>query len=343
MYNRYTSFLLIEVILMQTLNELFDLEAELLEHYIEGKGAYELIEFYEKLLRVAKAEKSEGDYHYIHQRLLTFYIEHGTYLKTSRQKDENAARKYLLKALTIDKNNAIAHYRLGFIAYKEARYTEALDRFQKAIKGELSPKQMLYAHMYLTNSALYIAEEAKQSLEALHIEAESIPYAVSPYYEVIAANESYLQQHAFCSFSRNRSQLLTKDMCEDILYCPPKNELILYFGDRETICSYNGAETVLEVDSARLLLDMLMQCDADNPGTRQLFTDYFIRLQTDQQVSAATFRKRMSRLRRHLASIGLEEAIHTTRTLNETGYYTNVPFQILCRTDSSEAEGYIKL
>lgn len=253
------------------------------------------------------------------------------------------AKKYLLKALKLEPGLAIAHYRLGFLAYEAKHYSEALRHFEQAIVGELTEQQMLYAHMYLTNSALHIAEQMKRSLEQLQIEAKPIAYEMSPYYELIAHNEAFLQAQAFCQLTKEGTVFCSKDRCEQLVIVPPADTLLLYFGDRETICSYNGREVVLENDSARLLLHLLMETDAEQPATRLTTSDYFLVVGLNQQVSPATFRQRISRLRRQLRSIGVEQAIVTARHQEETAYYASIPFMVLCRSDSREAELYMNV
>lgn len=323
---------------MQPLEQLYELEEVLLDEYVEGEGVYKLITLYEKMRRAAKTPEEQL---YVRRKLLMAYVDYGTYLKTSKEKDSFAAKIYLKKALALESGHATAHYRLGFLAYEAQQYSEALRHFEQAIGGELKEHQMLYAHMYLTNSALHIAEQTKRSLEQLEIEAKPIPYEMSPYYELIAHNEAFLNAQAFCQITREETVFCSKDRCEQLVFVPPTETLLLYFGDRETICSYNRQEVALENDSARLLLHLLMETDAQQPATRLTTSDYFLVVGHNQQVSPATFRQRISRLRRQLRFIGVEEAIVTARHHSETAYYARIPFIVLCRSDSSEAEPYI--
>ena len=91
-------------------------------------------------------------------------------------KDDASAIASLKKAITLDKHNPIVHYRLGFLTYKERDYVSAVQYFQKAIDSQLyyqnheyvlNEQQLFYAHMYLTNSALYVANQSYQDMERL--------------------------------------------------------------------------------------------------------------------------------------------------------------------------------
>ena len=82
-------------------------------------------------------------------------------------KDDASAIASFKKAIALDKQNPIAHYRLGFLTYKERDYVLAVQYFQRAIDSQpyyqnreyvLNEQQLFHAHMYLTNSALYVAQ-----------------------------------------------------------------------------------------------------------------------------------------------------------------------------------------
>jgi Tfp pilus assembly protein PilF len=97
--------------------------------------------------------------------LISYLVRYGTYLKTQYQKDDYAAEHSLKKAIQYDRENPIAHYRLGFLSYKKESYSSALVHFQNATHHQktysnneyrLTNQQVYNAHLYLSNSALYI-------------------------------------------------------------------------------------------------------------------------------------------------------------------------------------------
>ena len=115
----------------------------------------------------------------IKKRLILCLVHYGTYLKTQNQKNDRAAEDSLKKAIHYDRENPIVHYRLGFLSYKQHSYASAIEYFQKATKYQefynhreykLSKQQMYNTQLYLSNSALYIAQEAQKSLENLESE-----------------------------------------------------------------------------------------------------------------------------------------------------------------------------
>ncbi|WP_297987838.1 tetratricopeptide repeat protein, partial [uncultured Anoxybacillus sp.] len=168
-----------------TLDELYDLEEKLLQEldsegknwiYLDVVTVYERI--YSKLIRLPVKERIErnDEIEYVKKQLVKYFITYGTYLKTQLEKDDVTAKKSFKKALKYDPMNPIAHYRLGFLAYKEQWYAEALHYFEKALQYQngypnkrfcLNEQQMYYAQLYLVNSALFVAEKTYQSLEKL--------------------------------------------------------------------------------------------------------------------------------------------------------------------------------
>ena len=271
-------------------------------------------------------------------------------------KDDASAIGSLKKAIALDKHNPIAHYRLGFLSYKERDYVSAVQYFQKAIDSQpyyenreyvLNEQQLFHAHMYLTNSALYVANQSYQDMEKLEwSDVDQLPdYEISPIYAILSQNENYLSSHAFYQVTKDQVRHCSIETCNEIAENPPKHTLVLYFGDREISCIFNGKEVVLSKDRADLLRHMLLMCSKDSPGTRVTFRNYFDSFGKDGEVNSASFRQRISRLRANLDKIGLKDHIIQTRYLDETAYYfdENIPFMVLYRVDDVVANEYINL
>ncbi|MEH7248080.1 hypothetical protein V7114_14990 [Neobacillus niacini] len=346
-----------------TLEQLEDMEIEWLQKEEQKDGFYsQLINIYKEMysrliLLVRKDQEQYKEYmQYIEKRLIDCYIKYGTYLKMSQVKDDRTAISSLKNAITLDKHNPIAHYRLGFLSYKAKDFVQAVKYFHAAIDSQrfyqirqyqLNEQQLFHAHMYLTNSALYVANQSYQDMEKLKWrDSEQLQgYEVSPIYDTLSQNENYLRSHAFYSVTKNQVRTCSLEACDEIVEHPPKHTLVLCFGDREVFYILNGEPIALSIYLADILRHMLLMCSIDKPGTRITFRHYFGSFGKDGEVVGATFRKSISRLRSRLDQMGLKDAIIQTRYLDETAYYfdENIPYLILYRVDDVVANEYINL
>jgi len=290
----------------------------------------------------------------VERKLLSHYIKYGTFFKMSTEKNETLAINALQKAIKIDDRNPIAHYRLGFLSYKNRKYTKAAEHFEKAINEHerykdnrylLTKQQLYHAHLYLTNSGLNIAYKTNKKMETLdQYPFNSLQsYDVSPLFQMLNNNDNYLQRNAFYKLTREDVSQCSYDDSQEVLDNSPPNTLILHFGDRSITCKFNREDTELTQDFADTLWHMLRRCTANSPGTRVTFRDFFSSYGSDNEVNPATFRQRMSRLSRKLAGkLHIEESILQTRYRDETAYYfnENIPYIIMYRTDDVMSEEY---
>ncbi|MER2106649.1 MAG: tetratricopeptide repeat protein [Solibacillus sp.] len=316
------------------------------EIYLEQDSEQHLIRLYENMHRQLKillrAEPEEySDYAwYIRKKLVNAYIKYGTYLKSER-KDLNTAKGSLEKALTLNAELPIVHYRLGFLAYERQDYAKALHYFNEAVQvqGEqlygLSVQQRYYAQLYLANSALYMAHAANEALVHLPQGRKLTSYELSPIFEQLSEREQFLRGNSFYCFSEVGVEMCSHRQCDWLRDTP--QTLILHFSDRENVCAYNGIEELLSVNLANTLRHLLLVCSEQQPGTRSQFTGFF----DADEVRADAFRQRMSRLRGKLAKIGLTDVIGQTRLAGETAYYVKQqPFLVLYRVDEDFAYDY---
>ena len=346
-----------------TLEQLEDAEAELWQNEEQEDGHYaQLIQIYEEMykkLRLLDRKDSEqySTYlQYIKKRLTACYIKYGTYLKMSLVKDDHLAIQSLQKAIHLDRYNPISHYRLGFLSYKKHDYVKALHYFQAATDFQqtyqnreylLNERQLFNAHLYLTNSALYVANQSYQNMEKLEWKgSEQLPeYEISPIYEILSQNDHYLLSQAFYQVTKDQVHNCSKEDCDDVIDLPPINTLVLYFHDRKNYLVFNEKLETLSIDLADTLRHMLLMCSKDLPGTRMTFQNYFENFGKDGAVVPSTFRKRMERIRAKLDEIGLKDTIIQTRYKDETAYYFDekIPFIVLYRVDDMVATEYINL
>lgn len=343
-----------------TLEELEDLEQELQENGEQSDYGYyaQLVKVYEEMHRRLKslARKDKDHYQYSFQYtqklLVSFLIKFGTYLKMNNVKDDRLAVESLLKAVSIEEHLPIAYYRLGFLAYKHENYSSAFRYFQQALdqlKGEsnyrLNQQQEFHAHMYLANSALYVAKAAYEEMEKLPFSFPGqLPnLALSPLYDTLSQNEQYLREHAFYHISKTGIKTFSKDACEDLLENGEKDVLIIYFNDRENTLSFNREEATVTPGQANMIRHFLLSSNRESPCTRLTMRDFFGKTGSDGEVKKNTFIKSIERLRARLKTLNMPDIIDVTQYRGETAYYFNesVGFTVLFRVDDAFANDYV--
>lgn len=327
-----------------SIDELLEEEIELLEQRANDKpwAIYNLTNLYSVLLNKIRKDR---DYVYLKEqvgkKLIENLVDYGTYMKTIEQRDNKSAEESLKKALRYDKNIPIAHYRLGFLSYKKSDYSKASNHFQQAIelnklnsdpKFKLNELQQFYAHLYLVNSALYVAQYANESLTELEKEGfEQLPnYEISPLFDVISSNEEYLSENAFSVVTKKGRRFCSKFEAEDLL--ETKSKLICYFGDREFTVIFNGKNTTLSQNRAELLRYILLYGTENRPATKEDMIDIF----KSPQISDNTFYQAIRRLKSQLDSISFPtETIQGKRINAQPGYfYTGeLDYYIIHRSD----------
>ncbi|KMK95072.1 tetratricopeptide repeat protein [Rossellomorea marisflavi] len=332
----------------KTIEELLDLEEEIkTDIQISDHGSYyELIDLYKTLYRRISSDR-ESEYRsslfHIKGQLVYHLVTHGTYLKTVHQKDDRNAKKCLQEALKYDHKLPIAHYRLGFLAYKNGRHSVALLHFEQAVKYkkeqvnkifQLNEQQMYNAHLYLLNCGLFLAQQAQDSLRSLGKGDElPLPYEMSPYYPMIAGTEEYLVGHEYCKVTKEGEDYIGKDACE--AYKDDLNTLILDFTDRTVTLTWNSRTTSLAGNQAEIIRHFLLKSCEENPLPRQSFFDLFTASDASGEVPRNTYIQAVGRLRRKFAEIGLADVLPNRNVGGETAYYYAGPFPyiILHRSD----------
>ncbi|WP_217225402.1 hypothetical protein [Desertibacillus haloalkaliphilus] len=337
----------------KTMEELEDIEVELLEMEYNGEHHavnYNLIQLYESMYKsVRKRAQHTRDHEdlgavdYVKHKLVNRLIKYGTYLKIGTEKSDYDAKKTLKKVLTFDAKNPIVHYRLGFIAYKENVFHDACLYFKQAIEfqeleqshnWQLNDLQLHRAHLYLVNSSLFVAHEANEKLKKLPLLEETTmkQYEISPLYNVINENDTYLKSHAFVKFMNEGEEHCSKEECDNLYELDSiDNRLILYFSDRECGLRYNMKREIVNPSDAYLLKDMLRSKKSS------LLVDDLLEHFTKDIVSKNTFIKRISRLRKLLKQFGVPEVIENDRSSEQTAYFYNgaVPFVMMERVEDA--------
>ncbi|WP_461201960.1 tetratricopeptide repeat protein [Anoxybacillus sp. TBDG-1] len=335
------------------LDELYEREEQLLDELNSDMAKdwiyYEIVELYKKiyrhLLRCSPEEKEEHGVEYVKKRLVTYLIRYGTYLKTQLMKDDYTAKKAFQDALWYDKTNPIAHYRLGFLAYKERQYGEALRYFEKALEYQgrysnrefcLNEQQLYYAHLYLANSALFIAEKTYQSFDRFpsYINDQRVPAQLSSLHTLLQQSENILAMRAFTKQTRNGKEYCSKEQCEQLMMNNPLNTVIVYFSDQKNVVAYHGREKPFPCDPTEMLCYFLLKTNEKRPATKHDVAMFF-QTRRNGEILTNTFVQKVRRLRERLSCIGVPEMIESTRFKGETAYYYNgsVDYIIMYRSD----------
>jgi len=327
----------------KTLEELYDIEEALNEGDETDFGHYsKLIKVYQAMHRLLRREtEEEVQLNYIKERLIEYYIKYGTYQKTSLEKNPQEAKRALNEALKLNHQNPIVHYRLGFLAYQKGDYLEALKSFHHAVdyqefnsssKYLLNKLQLYYAQLYLTNSALKIAEKTQKNIKPPENKLKPLSYENSPFLPLIQRNEKELLSNAFYYQTREGKKMCSKDECDEF-FEQSQPEFVLYFGDREINCKFGSLEKKLSINQGYILY-LLLTSSINKPRTRQMFTDYF-ELSKKRELTSNTFRVRINRLKEGLQRIGVENLIQQTTINKEASYYVDesTPYIILYRVD----------
>ncbi|MGM0901588.1 MAG: tetratricopeptide repeat protein [Bacillota bacterium] len=339
-----------------SIEELLDLEEELIESKeMEVDGSLnQLIRLYEELYkRISRDKDSEYTYSLggIKRKLVSYLVRYGTYLKTQYQKDDTAAERNLRMAMSYQKDLPVAYYRLGFLSYKQEKYVQAIDYFQKANFYQkqskeqeycLNQQQLYNAHVYLTNSYLYLAEKASKTLKKWETDelVERIPsYERSSLYELINQNEIYLTSHAFTVITPDGKRYCSEEECEQMTV---ENRLperfILYFSDRKHTLFFNGKEVDLSMNHAEILRSLFLHTSEQNPATKYRFARIFDTRREDGEIESNTYTQTIRRIREKIARLEtLPPVILNTRFRGQTAYYFNgkIPYAVIHRSDSS--------
>ncbi|MBM7620035.1 DNA-binding winged helix-turn-helix (wHTH) protein [Bacillus tianshenii] len=347
------------ILKMLSLEELEDYEQELSEReeareFASSSEKIQLYkEMYQRVRKLMRENKEEYEHYapYIKDKLVHLLIHYGTYLKMGNHKDDYLAYQCLEDALKYDCDNPVAAYRLGFLSYKKWDYLSAAKFFQKAIDNhqhnrqkayKLTERQVMNAHIYLTNSALYIAKKTHEKMKELNYDGveEIQEYEFSSLYNSLEDNEQYLLQNAFYKVTPEGTTTCSKEECNDLMGYQPRDTLILYFNDQNNSLGFNGEEKTLSKERADILHYLLVKSSEASPATRQDLQNSFRRTNESGEVSRENFRRAISRVRAKLTECSIPQVIQNTNYRGENAYYFNrsINFIIMYRVD--EEMGY---
>lgn len=295
-----------------------------------------------KLVRNKEEDQSYLDD--IQKRLVAYLIRYGTYMKLAGEQNDHVAIASLHEALSYDRKNIIAPYRLGFLYYRRSSHQEAISYFQLAItnhnrfgeEGEgLSERQLINARLYLMNSALYIAQKEKEALSSLPEEMlETLPgYAFSDFCPILSTNEGYLAEHAFYRETVQGKVTCSKKQCNEIFSEQPKDTLVLYFSDTHLKLAFNDEQASLSKREADLLRHLFSRSSKEKPATINSVRNYFELEFADDEVKWENYRKAIQLLRRKLSGNYMPCPISNSPGRHAYYYDGSYPFVLLYRVD----------
>lgn len=330
------------------LEELERRALELVERNLENDPSIEqrLIGIYKSMLR--QMNRQDTRYQPIKEKVIDHLIRYGTYMKSSEEKDLHVAEHTLEKVLKYDRSNAIASYRLGFIAYRHKKYSNALKHFENALKYHLlqengkyrlTEQQQKNAYLYLTNSSLHVAKSTYEKMSKIfsNLPEKLSDYKFSELYRFLDDNEQYLESHAFIKETKMGVSYCSKEECEELALDNPEGTILLYFNDRNITVHFNGDEDILTGRNGNILRQLLTKTTRDRPATRSgEMAKYFLN-GVVQEVNGNTYTAAIMRLRARLMQIGLPEIICTEERIDRPrpAYYYDhsLPFIVLYRVD----------
>jgi hypothetical protein len=169
------------------------------------------------------------------------------------------------------------------------------------------------------------------------VNLEKVPnLEMSPLYEMIKQNESYLEANAFTVITRDEEKKCSKEECEERAEGSLQDILILYFTDRYTLLLYNGKKKKLSVNHAEMLRYFFIATTEEEPATKKTFYDLFINKEENVEIPSNTFSKAVGRLKEKITQVGVRNSIIESMSLNgQPAYYCNqeLPFLIMHRSD----------
>lgn len=348
----------------KSIEELLDLEADLRQLIDDEQdgSVSRLIEVERELYRRIKNDKKSeysSSLEKIKGDLVSNLVRYGTYLKTQYRKDDYVAKRSLQQAISYQKEIPIAHYRLGFLSYKQKQYVDGITYFRNALKYQeqchnerykLNRQQLFNGNVYLANSALYIAEEAKSSLKEIESEAlmASLPsYKRSSLYDLIFENEKILAENAFFIVSANGKKTVSKEEVDRLVEealdkkCWP-GTLLLYFSDRSHSLIFKGEEVALSINRAEMLRYFFLNTSERSPATKNHFRGILETRMGNDEISTEAFIQSIRRIREKLREVGSSNVIvNKPRPRSNIGgpteYYYDpiIPYIIIHRTDNT--------
>ena len=263
-------------------------------------------------------------------------MSYAFYIKTESDKNQEAAKHEFKSILTLHQNNSSAHYRLGFIFYKEKNWLRAIRHFDAAIclnlksdLFELEDDQLVKANLFISYCALQQAHESMEEANILQQDiGELTNYHGVKIEDISRQIKQKLSRTEFILNTNGVQEQVSKKECDELVDHRNPNHLYLYFSDN-TIMLYGLNETRISKTYADYLKYLLENGSAESPIKLNRFPLEFDSETNQDLVSPGTVKTNISRLRHVLRVAGFNDIL-----LYKDGYYiSGITYQIAYRED----------
>lgn len=270
---------------------------------------------------------------------LNHFVRQAEFFKLSETPDFVQAKKWLLKALDMDKNHPIANYRLGYLLYREHQYELAVYHFKTALVGTetdvLSETQLMLANTFLVNCGMAITREALRELEdlELRIEGEIDQERIERYRtEMLVQEENMLDRLYYRKITADQETIINEEQFYDIR--PDKGELLLRSSDDGKTLQVAGkpAES-LNLHMFLILVLLNQKSFQPYPVLQEALSEL-----GGQRISYNYMRQLIRRIRDQLVTLNLIESTSisspdSSRPVQGFRIHPNWSVTILCRAD----------
>jgi tetratricopeptide (TPR) repeat protein len=319
----------------------------------EGYGReIQLHKYVLRELRNPKNNASKDMRANVEHKLSKLLYNHGSEMKFRGQGSRQDAEKSLGDALSLDRKNGMAAYRLAFIHYRMNHYREAIRYFNCALENTihdepifcLSDREIYYARLYLLASYL---NEVDQLNEELEVSPAKNKYKDLPQYDSYGVKDFIsdlgvgLTNQEYEVITDEDNRYVSYDEVEGYFQKGdrPEGTLIIWFDGVNSKMAFNQSEMSFRSEvKARQLVYLLRFTSHNNPGNEHSMQNCFEEMDNTPFVTNERLRTAISQLRSLLNELDPRLGVITTsRSPNPSGYYYSgkVPYMIICRSEES--------
>ncbi|WP_019412819.1 lipopolysaccharide assembly protein LapB [Paenisporosarcina sp. TG20] len=287
-----------------------------------------------KLLREGKTHLTEDE----KNNAIDTLMNYAYYIKMEAKADSYIAKNEFIAILSINPINAAAHYRLGFIYYKEHNWFNAITHFHKAIEYhpknehfELEVDQLIKAKLFISYCSIRMAFASLKQARKLEQTFEDVPVPEGIGIEDLANKiEMTLKRSEYILIENGKRQHVSKIQCENLAERQPEGHIFLYFSDSEIYLFGHGV-TTLPKKRADYLKFLLENSSLEKPiRAKDISTNLEDSLSTEDTITSGNLRIIVSRLNEDFGKVGYCKAI-----VNHKGVYIpDISYKIAYREDN---------
>lgn len=275
----------------------------------------------------------------IKKSLVSLYIRQAEYFKLSDQPDFKTAKKILEKAIRLAPQNPLAHYRLGYIHYRDEAYATASHHFNIALDGttteSLSEVQMTLAHMFLVNCGIHIARESLREVEGLEdmLDSGDEKEKIHRYRaELLVQEEQAFDRLYYRKIQSGEEKIINETAFQD--YAPSQGEMVLKSSEEgKYVLSHLSKPIELNMNHFYLLVLLSTRTRSTYQSLQTQLTELI-----GEEVSYDNLRQSLPRLKKKLPAF--DTIFNTIPMTDQEGSRINAfelsdewTVTILCRAD----------